>query len=108
MNNSEREKLQALIEALQSGQRVTVEMRVAAVNFLRGYQCVNGKRFNSRTDDSNTLSSMTPIENSFYSYAELTEEQKIRFAAYQVFDMPKKASSNIKDTINSGKPEVQE
>ena len=38
MNNSEREKLQALIEALQSGQRVTVEMRVAAVNFLRGYQ----------------------------------------------------------------------
>ena len=44
--------------------------------------------------DSNTLSSMTPIENSFYSYAELTEEQKIRFAAYQVFDMPKKASSN--------------
>lgn len=38
MNNSERERLQALIEALQSGQRVTVEMRVAAVNFLRGYQ----------------------------------------------------------------------
>ena len=107
MNQSECEQLQALIEALQSGQRVTVEMRVAAVNFLRGYQCVNGKRFNCRTDDSNTLSSMTPIENSFYSYAELTEEQKIRFAEYQVFDMPKKASSNIKDTINSGKPEVQ-
>ena len=42
----------------------------------------------------------TPIENSFYSYAELTEEQKIRFAAYQVFDMPKKASSNSKDTDN--------
>ena len=38
MNASEREQLQALIEALQSGQRVTVEMRVAAVNFLRGYQ----------------------------------------------------------------------
>ena len=57
--------------------------------------CGNGKRFNCRTDDSNTLSSMTPIENSFYSYAELTEEQKIRFAAYQVFDMPKKASSKL-------------
>ena len=108
MNQSECEQLQALIEALQSGQRVTVEMRVAAVNFLRGYQCVNGKRFNCRTDDSNTLSSKTPIENSFFSCAELTEEQKIRFAAYQVFDMPKKASSNIKDTINSGKPEAQE
>lgn len=38
MNATEREQLQALIEALQSGQRVTVEMRVAAVNFLRGYQ----------------------------------------------------------------------
>ena len=37
----------------------------------------------------------TPIENSFYSYAELTEEQKIRFAAYQVFDVPKKASSKL-------------
>ena len=37
----------------------------------------------------------TPIENSFFSYAELTEEQKIRFAAYQVFDMPKKASSKL-------------
>lgn len=49
----------------------------------------------------------TPIENSFYSYAELTEEQKIRFAAYQVFDMPKRASSNIKDT-DSGKPEAEE
>ena len=49
----------------------------------------------------------TPIENSFYSYAELTEEQKIRFAAYQVFDVPKKASSNIKDT-DSGKPEAEE
>ena len=45
----------------------------------------------------NRGTSKTPIENSFYSYAELTEEQKIRFAAYQVFDMPKKASSNIKD-----------
>ncbi len=31
-------ELQALIEALQSGQRVTVEMRQAAVKFLRGYQ----------------------------------------------------------------------
>jgi len=30
--------LEALIEALQSGQRVTVEMRQAAVKFLRGYQ----------------------------------------------------------------------
>ena len=37
----------------------------------------------------------TPLENSFYSYAELTEEQKIRFAAYQVFDVPKKASSKL-------------
>ena len=64
------------------------------------------KMFNCRTDDSNTLRSKTPIENSFFSCAELTEEQKIRFAAYQVFDMPKKASSNIKDT-DSGKPEVE-
>ncbi len=48
----------------------------------------------------NRGTSKTPIENSFYSYAELTEEQKIRFAAYQVFDMPKKASSNSKDTDN--------
>ena len=38
MNASEREQLQALIEALQSGQRVTVEMRQAAAKFLRGYQ----------------------------------------------------------------------
>ena len=37
----------------------------------------------------------TPIENSFFSCAKLTEEQKIRFAAYQVFDMPKKASSKL-------------
>lgn len=38
MNATECEQLQALIEALQSGQRVTVEMRQAAVKFLRGYQ----------------------------------------------------------------------
>ena len=38
MNATECEQLQALIEALQSGRRVTVEMRVAAVNLLRGYQ----------------------------------------------------------------------
>ena len=65
MNQSECEQLQALIEALQSGQRVTVEMRVAAVNFLRGYQCVNGKRFNCRTDDSNTLSSGHILSRTF-------------------------------------------
>ena len=35
MSESEREQLQTLIEALQSGQRVTVEMRQAAVKFLR-------------------------------------------------------------------------
>jgi len=38
MNATEREQLEALIEALQSGQRVTVEMRQAAVKFLCGYQ----------------------------------------------------------------------
>ena len=43
MNATEREQLQALIEALQSGQRVTVEMRVAAVNFLRGYQYLTAR-----------------------------------------------------------------
>jgi len=59
-------------------------------------------------ESPNDLSSMTPIENSFYSYAELTEEQKIRFSAYQVFDMPKKASSNIKDTEWLSSDEVQE
>ena len=53
----------------------------------------------------------TPIENSFYSYAELTEEQKIRFAAYQVFDVPKKASSKLEAAqrwipVSEGLPEI--
>jgi len=43
MSESEREQLQTLIEALQSGQRVTVEMRQAAVKFLRGYQYLSAR-----------------------------------------------------------------
>ena len=38
MSASECKELAGLIMALQSGQRVTVEMRQAAVKFLRGYQ----------------------------------------------------------------------
>ena len=40
MNQSEREKLQALIEALQTNKPITLNERVEVIKFLLSYQCL--------------------------------------------------------------------